>query len=413
MSEECSHDCGSCSQNCEDRSNPQDFIKKPHELSRIKKVIGVVSGKGGVGKSLVTALLACRARQCGYSSAVLDADITGPSIPKMFGLKEYALSTEMGILPVRTETGIDIMSLNLIIEDETQPVIWRGPVISGVVEQFWTEVIWGEIDFMFIDMPPGTGDVPLTVFQSIPVDGIVIVATPQELVRMIVEKAVNMANMMDIPIFGIVENMSYLKCPDCGREIKLFGESHAHEIAKEFDIPIIGRIPVDPEIASLCDKGRVEDVKGDWLEDFEPVLRTLKNMSGDEDNAPFRIAVAYDGGNVFQHFGHTEKFKIYTYTGTEITDRQIVDTNGQGHGAIVDFLAEQGVEAVICGGIGSGAKDALSAAGIQVFGGVIGDCDKAVDDWYNGVLNYNPDIACAHHDGVEHNCVEHSCGGCH
>lgn len=266
MSENCSHDCSSCSESCSSRkNNPADFLEAPHPMSHIKKVIGIVSGKGGVGKSLVTSMLAVAQNKKGYRSAILDADITGPSIPKAFGITSKAVGTEDGILPTRTKTGIDIMSINLLLENDTDPVVWRGPVIAGTVKQFWTEVIWDDVDFMFVDMPPGTGDVPLTVFQSLPVDGIIIVASPQELVSMIVEKAVNMAKMMNIPILGLVENMSYLKCPDCGKEIKVFGDSHIEDIAKEHSLPLLARIPIDPALASACDSGNIEDFEEDYI----------------------------------------------------------------------------------------------------------------------------------------------------
>lgn len=278
MSESCTHDCSSCSQNCSERErNPADFLEKPHPMSHVKKVIGVVSGKGGVGKSLVTSLLAVAERRKGYRSAILDADITGPSIPKAFGIDSKAIGTEDGILPTRTKTGIDIMSINLLLENETDPVVWRGPVIAGTVKQFWTDVIWDDVDFMFVDMPPGTGDVPLTVFQSIPLDGIIIVASPQELVSMIVEKAVNMAKMMNIPILGLVENMSYLKCPDCGKEIKIFGDSHIEEVAKEHHLPLLARIPIEPSLASSCDNGAIEDVDANYLDAAAAAVEQLLN----------------------------------------------------------------------------------------------------------------------------------------
>lgn len=267
MSENCNHDCSSCAENCAEREhNPADFLEKPHPMSHIKKVIGIVSGKGGVGKSLVTSLLAVLERRKGYRSAILDADITGPSIPKAFGINSKACGTEEGILPERTKSGIDIMSINLLLEDVTDPVVWRGPIIAGTVKQFWTDVIWDDVDFMFVDMPPGTGDVPLTVFQSLPLDGVIIVASPQELVSMIVEKAVKMAQMMNIPILGLVENMSYVKCPDCGKEIKIFGDSHMDEIAKNHHIPLLARVPIDPALASLCDAGKIENFKDDYLD---------------------------------------------------------------------------------------------------------------------------------------------------
>ena len=258
---ECTHDCSTCGENCSERKNPQSFLEAPNSMSNIKKVIGVVSGKGGVGKSLVTSLLATAVSKAGQNAAILDADITGPSIPKIFGITEKATGNDFGILPAKTKGGIEVMSINLLLEDDTAPVVWRGPVIAGTVKQFWTDVIWEDVDYMFVDMPPGTGDVPLTVFQSLPVDGIIIVTSPQELVSMIVEKAVNMANMMNIPILGIVENMSWVNCPDCGKKIHIFGESKTGEIATKFGLPLLAQIPFDAKIASLCDKGELESIE--------------------------------------------------------------------------------------------------------------------------------------------------------
>lgn len=263
-SDSCSHNCGSCGEDCGDRTAESTF-EKLNPYSSVKKVIGIVSGKGGVGKSLVTSLMAVMAQRKGLHAAILDADITGPSIPKSFGVSGRARASQQGMLPSVSEKGTQIMSLNLISENETDPVIWRGPVIAGVVKQFWTDVVWKDVDIMFIDMPPGTGDVPLTVFQSIPVDGIIIVSSPQELVGMIVEKAVNMAAMMNIPVLGLVENMSYFKCPDCGKEIKIFGESNMEKIAKKHNISLTARIPIDPQIAALVDAGKVEDVNVESL----------------------------------------------------------------------------------------------------------------------------------------------------
>lgn len=272
-SENCSQNCSSCGESCgESKVNPADFLEKPHKLSNIKKVIGVVSGKGGVGKSLVTSMLAVTMRRRGYNTAILDADITGPSIPKAFGINEKATGDEFGLYPVKTKTGIDVMSINLLLENDTDPVIWRGPVIAGTVKQFWTDVIWGDVDFMFVDMPPGTGDVPLTVFQSIKVDGIIIVTSPQELVSMIVSKAVNMAKMMNIPIIGLVENMAYFKCPDCNKEYNIFGDSHIEEIAGMHDTKVLARLPINPKIAAACDKGMIELFEGDWLDSIIPIL---------------------------------------------------------------------------------------------------------------------------------------------
>lgn len=260
MAEECSHHCSSCSANCSSRQGemPKD---KPHLLSRIKHVIGIVSGKGGVGKSFVTGLLACEMTRRGFTCGILDGDITGPSIPKMFGVHERATGDQDGIYPVQSATGVQLMSLNLLLENETDPVIWRGALITGTVKQFWTDVIWKEVDYLFIDMPPGTGDVTLTVFQSLPLDGIVIVSTPQDLVQMIVGKAVKMAQMMKVSVLGLVENMSYLKCPDCGKEIPLFGPSRADDLAKQFGISPSVRLPLNPVVTAAIDEGQIESVR--------------------------------------------------------------------------------------------------------------------------------------------------------
>ena len=259
---ECTHDCSSCGESCASRENGSslDMTEKLNQYSTVKKVIGVVSGKGGVGKSIVTSLLAVMFARKGYDTAILDADITGPSIPKAFGLTEKALGSEKGILPAVTASGIKIMSINLLLENDTDPVIWRGPVLAGTVKQFWTDVCWGNVDYMFVDMPPGTGDVPLTVFQSLPLDGIIIVTSPQDLVSMIVEKAVKMAQLMNVPILGIVENMSYFVCPDCKKKHYPFGESKLENIANEYSLDILARLPIDPQNAKACDSGKVESI---------------------------------------------------------------------------------------------------------------------------------------------------------
>ncbi|MBQ2768602.1 MAG: Mrp/NBP35 family ATP-binding protein [Clostridia bacterium] len=262
----CSHDCSSCSSECASRKT-ESLLKKPHEKSSVKKIIGVVSGKGGVGKSLTTSLLASFAQKQGLSVGIMDADITGPSIPHMFGVKDRITGDEKGINTVLSPSGMQMVSMNLLLDEETSPVIWRGMVISGTVMQFWTDVIWKDVDLLFIDMPPGTGDVPLTVFQSIPISGIVIVTTPQDLVKMVVEKAVNMANIMHVPVLGLVENMSYLSCPDCGKKIEVFGASKAKAIAAEYAIPAVARMPLDPNISKLADAGRIEDYDGSALEE--------------------------------------------------------------------------------------------------------------------------------------------------
>ncbi len=262
----CDHNCSSCGSDCADRK-PQDMHEKLNQYSNVKKVIGVVSGKGGVGKSLVTSMLATTFNRRGKSVAILDADITGPSIPKAFGINEKAMGNELGILPAVTETGIKLMSINLLLPSETDPVVWRSPMITGTVKQFWSEVIWEDVDYMFVDMPPGTGDVPLTVFQSLPLDGIVVVASPQELVSMIVEKAVKMAGMMNVPVLGLVENMSYFTCPDCGKQLKVFGESHIDEVAERYGTKVLARIPIDSELAKNVDNGRVEMFEGGYLDE--------------------------------------------------------------------------------------------------------------------------------------------------
>ncbi len=263
---ECTHDCSTCGAGCDSRQQPQSLLEKPNQQSQIRKVIGVCSGKGGVGKSMVTALLAVLARRQGLKVGVLDADITGPSMPRAFGIKEKAQGSETGIFPAQTKTGIDVMSLNLLIENDTDPVVWRGPVIAGVVKQFWTDVIWGDKDILFIDMPPGTGDVMLTVLQSIPVDSLVLVTTPQELVGMIVEKALKMAAMMNIPVAGLVENMGYIQCPDCGRKIEPFGPSRAKELARAYGVPQTAALPIDAKLAGGMDKGMIELFNGSWLD---------------------------------------------------------------------------------------------------------------------------------------------------
>lgn len=279
MSENCTHDCSSCGENCSSRTDPQSFLEKTNDLSHVKKVIGVVSGKGGVGKSLVTSLMATALRRRDNSVAVLDADITGPSIPKCFGMKQRALSDENGLYPVESKTGIKVMSVNLLLEEETNPVVWRGPVIAGAIKQFWTDVIWGDVDYMFVDMPPGTGDAPLTVFQSLPLDGIIIVTSPQELVSMIVSKAVEMAKMMNVPVLGLVENMSYVTCPDCGKEIHVFGESHIDEVAAKYALKVLGKLPMDPKLAAACDKGAIELFEGDWLDSAADLIESLPEQN--------------------------------------------------------------------------------------------------------------------------------------
>ena len=269
MSENCTHNCSICGESCGSRTAEQtSFLEPLNPASSVKKVIGVVSGKGGVGKSLVTAMMAVKMNSKGKHTAILDADITGPSIPKAFGLNNnmVMMTKDNLMIPATSALGIDIMSANLLLDNDTDPVIWRGPVIAGAVKQFWNETLWEDVDYMFVDMPPGTGDVPLTVFQSLPVNGIIIVTSPQELVSMIVAKAVKMAQKMNVPILGLVENMSYLECPDCGKKISVFGESHIDEIAKEYDLPVLAKLPIDPKVAEHVDNGTIEYLERDWFD---------------------------------------------------------------------------------------------------------------------------------------------------
>lgn len=272
MSEECTHDCSTCSSNCGSK-DPKSLLVASHPNSKIGKVIGVVSGKGGVGKSMVTDLLAVEFARRGYHCGILDADITGPSIPKAFGITEKAQGNETTIFPVKSKKyGVDIMSINVLLENESDPVVWRGPVIGGTVRQFWSDTLWDNVDYLFVDMPPGTGDVALTVFQNIPIDGIVVVTSPQDLVSMIVGKAMKMASLMNIPVLGLVENMSYALCPDCGKKIHVFGESHIGEIAEEYHVPVLAQMPINPSLASACDNGTVEDLDCSYLEDAALVI---------------------------------------------------------------------------------------------------------------------------------------------
>lgn len=254
---------------------PQSLQVEMNPYSKVKHVIGIVSGKGGVGKSFVTASLAVLMAKAGYKTGILDADVTGPSIPKMFGMHGQVVGNERGMIPLETAGGIKIMSVNLLLDHEEDPVIWRGPVVAGVIRQFWNETVWGDIDYLFVDMPPGTGDVPLTVFQSLPVNGIVIVTSPQELVQMIVKKAYHMASMMQVPVLGVVENFSYLKCPDCGKEIPLFGQSHIDEAAADMGISVLGKLPLDPVYASAADEGTFYDIENPYL---EAAVETLKRI---------------------------------------------------------------------------------------------------------------------------------------
>ncbi|MGV8905597.1 MAG: iron-sulfur cluster carrier protein MrpORP [Acetobacterium sp.] len=389
MSDDCNETCDTCSDECDERKEPFDFSEKLNELSSVKKVIGIVSGKGGVGKSLVTSMLAVAMNRKGYRTAILDADITGPSIPKAFGLKGKAAGSELGLDPITSKTGIDVMSINFLLENETDPVVWRGPVIAGTVKQFWTEVIWKDIDYMFIDMPPGTGDVPLTVFQSIPVDGIIIVTSPQELVSMIVSKAVKMAEMMKIPIIGLVENMSYYKCPDCDNEHKLFGESHIEEIAQKHQLEVLARMPIDPKIAASCDKGMIELFDGDWLDNVANIIE----MNGENK---MKIAVASDNGLVSGHFGHCESFVIFDAEDNKITKTESVPNPGHKPGFLPVFLNDRGVNVIISGGMGGGAVDIFNEKNIEVITGASGKAADLANSYLMGELKSTGSVCHEH-----------------
>jgi len=391
MSENCNQSCSSCSEDCAERKEQKtDFSEKLHEMSSVKKVIGVVSGKGGVGKSLVTSMLAVTMNRRENNTAILDADVTGPSIPKVFGIKEKADGDEFGLFPVKTKTGIDVMSVNLLLENDTDPVVFRGPIISGTVKQFWTDVIWSNIDYMFIDMPPGTGDVALTVFQSIPVDGIIIVTSPQELVSMIVSKAVKMAEMMNIPIIGLVENLSYFKCPDNNKEYQIFGDSHIEEIAEKHNLKVLAKLPIDPRLAAVCDKGLIELFDGDWL---DPVANILEKM---EEKEMIKIAVASEDEMVTEHFGHCVNFNVFEAENNQIVKSESIPNPGHKPGFLPNFLNDMGVNVVISGGMGGGAIDIFNAKNIEVIVGASGNAKAAAEAYLQGSLKSTGSICHEH-----------------
>nr|WP_313134757.1 P-loop NTPase [Anaerocolumna sp.] len=410
----CNSDCSGCKTSCSSRKEPakEDFRVAANEYSTVKKVIGVVSGKGGVGKSFITSYLSVLMNRRGYATAILDADITGPSIPKAFGIHEKAMSNGVGILPAHSENGTKIMSVNLLLETEETPVVWRGPIIAGTVKQFWSDVLWEEVDYMFVDMPPGTGDVPLTVFQSLPVDGLIIVASPQELVSMIVAKAVNMANAMNIPILGLVENYSYISCGNCGEKISVFGTSHIEEVGEKFNLPVLAKVPIDPSIASAIDHENVEELQGDWLDHLADTLEKVHPVekSGEvkEGTEVKRIAVATDENhNVFQHFGKTQAFTIYELEGKDLKSKNTLSSNGAGHSELVTLLSENNIDVVICGGVGLHAMEGLMEAGMLVIPGAQGDVDVVTASYLDGSLQASEGPTCDHHDHENENHVCH------
>ena len=386
--------------------NP-DFDLENNPNNTIRRVIAVVSGKGGVGKSMVTSLLATAMQHSGSKVGVLDADITGPSIPKLFGVQDQRpVPTEAGLLPVVSKQGMQVMSINVLLDDAESPVVWRGPILANTVKQFWTDVIWGDLDFMFLDMPPGTGDVPLTVFQSIPLDGIVIVTSPQDLVSMIVKKAVNMAKKMDIPIIGIVENMSHVICPDCGETIKIFGDSVTEELALEWGIPFLGSLPIDPRLTELSDKGQIESAAIDYLDQAIIAMKKIPakgepetdTIAPAEETAPAsaqgstqevtvkKIAIAAEGHYVCEHFGHCEGFNIYTTQNGAIIAQDFLANPGHKPGLLPNLLNDQGVHVVIAGGMGAGAIDIFNEKGIDVITGARGMVDQTIATYLDGKL---------------------------
>ena len=433
----CSGNCSSCGSNCGSRKpDKSEFLEPMNEYSNVKRVIGVVSGKGGVGKSFVTSYLSVLMNRKGYKTAILDADVTGPSIPKAFGVKGMVQANELGIIPATTKKDISMISVNLLLESEETPVIWRGPVIAGTVKQFWSQVLWGDVDYMFVDMPPGTGDVPLTVFQSLPLDGIIIVTSPQELVSMIVSKAVNMAKAMDVPVLGLVENYSYIQCGNCGEKISVFGKSHIDEISAKFHLPVLAKLPLDASIAEAIDAGNVEGITGDWmntaadiLEEALPVEKSVgtKSACGMQRNV-YKIAVATDENqNVFGHFGSCKTFTVYSMENGKLVGKSVLENEGLGHSQTVAALIAEGVEVVICGGIGGPAMESLMEHGIMVVPGVQGDIDVAVGSLLDGSLSASKEATCDHHDHDHHHeegegcncgCGGHEeeggcgCGGC-
>lgn len=391
---DCNHNCNTCKESCEER----DLIEKLHPKSSVKKVIAIASGKGGVGKSLVTSLLAVLLNKKGYNTAILDADITGPSIPKVFGINDKARGDKDGImLANRSSKGIQVMSSNMLLANNTDPVVWRGSLIANLVKQFYTEVIWQDVDYLFVDMPPGTGDVPLTVYQSLPVDGIIIVTSPQELVSMIVSKAVKMANKMNTPIIGIVENMSYLECDNCHNKMKIFGESNVNEVAKEFGLDVLANMPLDPRITALCDKGRIEDVETNHLDKAVSKLLDLK-----VDKKIVAVPVLND--MIDPHLGNAKELHLYTTVSRSIVDGAKLNINPTSHEEIVALLKKYDVNTIIVEKMGATFLKLMNDAGIKVVTKATGDPYFAVYQYLNKVLQVakEPNCDCGTDKKVKH-----------
>lgn len=389
----CSGECNSCSTTCSSDSR-KSMIEPLNKHSKVKKVIGVVSGKGGVGKSLTTSYLSVLMNRKGYKTAILDADITGPSIPKTFGIHGKAQGNELGIFPRESGQGIKVMSINLLLDSEEMPVVWRGPVIAGTVKQFWTDVVWEDVDYMFVDMPPGTGDVPLTVFQSLPVDGIIIVTSPQDLVSMIVGKAVNMAKAMNVPILGLVENYSYMACGNCGERMSVFGESHVHEVAEKYGLKVLDQVPIDPAVARAVDAGSIEtlqvpyyDATASYIEEVCKIEETEEVEETVEDDGCQRIAVLVDSRQeVDAKFAKSKFVKLYTLKDGTLVKSEVLEHHAENADGIVSFLLKQKVNAVICGGISPEALGTLMEHGAIVYPGCTGDADVIASTYLSNGL---------------------------
>ena len=405
----CNHNCDSCSQNCSSKKK-KSLLEKPNRYSSVKKVIAVMSGKGGVGKSMVTGLLASLLNQKGYKTGVLDADITGPSIPKMFGVKEKGHGTKEGLLPSISKGGVKVMSSQLLLEHENDPVVWRGSLISGLVKQFWTDVIWEDVDYLFVDMPPGTGDVPLTVFQSIGVDGIILVTSPQELVKMIVEKAVKMANMMNLPIIGIVENMSYIKCPDCDKKIEVFGPSRVDEIGKEFNIPVLAKMPIDHLLTKASDKGNIDNANVDYL---DQALKVLESLPVNVMN----IAVPVCEDMICENFEEAKTFHIYSIVKNMVISGRRFDVENSDE--LYNLLRENKVHTILCDQIDGMLCNVFEEDGFEVFIECSGDPLDCVRNFLSmdekgscsGDCSHCHDSSCSHQgcDGDCDHCKDSSC----
>lgn len=409
----CNHNCETCSENCASKNKKNSLLEKPNKYSSVKKVIAVMSGKGGVGKSMVTGLLASLMNQRGYKTGVLDADITGPSIPRMFGVKERGHGTSEGLFPSVSKGNVKVMSSQLLLEHENDPVVWRGSLIAGLVKQFWTDVIWEDVDYLFVDMPPGTGDVPLTVFQSIGVDGIILVTSPQELVKMIVEKAVKMANMMNLPILGIVENMSYIKCPDCDKHIEVFGPSHVDEIGKEFNIPVLAKMPIDYELTQASDKGLIDDVKVDYLEN---ALDTLERLPVKVVN----VAVPVCDDEVCENIEEAKVFYVYSIIKQMVISGRKFEVEGTEN--IYKFLKETPCHVVLCDKISHEFCNVLEEDGFDVLveceGNPLDNVRKYLemgDEGCDGDCAHCSDSSCDQHqcDGDCDHCQDDSCNHKH